>query len=91
MSANTTSSVAPDKAAKPPKDEILALDPNRADAIPSVAEKKPRKKWTEEETQMLVEGCNRWGVGNWKIILNDPTLRFDNRSPVDLKDRLVLE
>lgn len=29
----------------------------------------------------------QWGVGNWKAILNDPELTFDNRSPVDLKDR----
>lgn len=49
--------------------------------------KKLRKKWTQEETQMLVEGCNKHGVGNWKTILNDPELKFDNRSPVDLKDR----
>ncbi|KAG1750478.1 uncharacterized protein EDB91DRAFT_1217164 [Suillus paluster] len=52
-----------------------------------VQQKKPRKKWSEEETQMLVEGCNTWGVGNWKAILKDPKLKFDNRSPVDLKDR----
>ncbi|GLB44333.1 putative myb DNA-binding [Lyophyllum shimeji] len=50
-------------------------------------EKKQRKKWSDEETQMLVSGCNRHGVGNWKTILSDPTLKFDNRSPVDLKDR----
>jgi Myb-like DNA-binding domain len=82
---------------------------------PAPPEKKARKKWTMEETQMLVEGCNRvgllllssllhlvgyrvltfsfrfsqHGVGNWKAILNDPTLHFDNRSPVDLKDRYV--
>ncbi|GJE89123.1 SANT/Myb domain-containing protein [Phanerochaete sordida] len=49
--------------------------------------KKTRKKWTAEETQMLVTGCNKYGVGNWKAILNDPELRFDSRSPVDLKDR----
>ncbi|TFK62088.1 hypothetical protein BDN72DRAFT_903520 [Pluteus cervinus] len=53
----------------------------------TLPEKKPRKKWTPEETQMLVDGCNRHGVGNWKAILSDPTLQFDNRSPVDLKDR----
>ncbi|KAL1740503.1 hypothetical protein HDZ31DRAFT_7525, partial [Schizophyllum fasciatum] len=53
----------------------------------AATEKKPRKRWTPEETQMLVEGCNRHGVGNWKAILSDPTLTFDNRSPVDLKDR----
>ena len=28
-------------------------------------------------------------MGNWKAILNDPSLHFDNRSPVDLKDRSV--
>ncbi|KAF8346500.1 hypothetical protein F5887DRAFT_1281640 [Amanita rubescens] len=50
-------------------------------------EKKPRKKWSPEETQMLVDGCQRHGVGNWKTILSDPDLKFDNRSPVDLKDR----
>ncbi|KAJ3486523.1 hypothetical protein NLI96_g4186 [Meripilus lineatus] len=54
---------------------------------PPPTEKKQRKKWTMEETQMLVSGCNKWGVGNWKAILNDPDLKFDNRSPVDLKDR----
>ncbi|KAH7882756.1 hypothetical protein F5I97DRAFT_1816666 [Phlebopus sp. FC_14] len=52
-----------------------------------IQQKKQRKKWTEEETQMLVDGCNTWGVGNWKAILKDPKLKFDSRSPVDLKDR----
>ncbi|KAJ7687153.1 hypothetical protein B0H17DRAFT_1332545 [Mycena rosella] len=48
--------------------------------------KKARRKWTQEETQMLVAGH---GVGNWKAILSDPNLAFANRSPVDLKDRYV--
>ncbi|THH04136.1 hypothetical protein EW145_g5748 [Phellinidium pouzarii] len=64
-------------------DESKTAD--RASAL--LPEKRQRKKWTEEETQMLVSGCNIWGVGNWKAILNDPSLKFDNRSPVDLKDR----
>ncbi|VDB95382.1 unnamed protein product [Peniophora sp. CBMAI 1063] len=50
-------------------------------------EKKVRRKWTMEETQQLVDGCNKHGVGNWKAILNDPTFSFEGRSPVDLKDR----
>ncbi|KAJ6457618.1 hypothetical protein C8R45DRAFT_563505 [Mycena sanguinolenta] len=50
-------------------------------------EKKVRRKWTPEETQMLVDGCRIHGVGNWKAILSDPSLSFQNRSPVDLKDR----
>ncbi|KDQ23614.1 hypothetical protein PLEOSDRAFT_1026837, partial [Pleurotus ostreatus PC15] len=53
------------------------------------SEKKQRKKWTTEETQMLVDGCNKHGVGNWKTILSDKSLKFDSRSPVDLKDRCV--
>ncbi|KAG6835608.1 hypothetical protein H0H93_016565 [Arthromyces matolae] len=59
---------------------------NGAESEP-FTERKARKKWSDEETQMLVQGCNRHGVGNWKTILSDPTLQFDNRSPVDLKDR----
>ncbi|KAF9450975.1 hypothetical protein P691DRAFT_664168, partial [Macrolepiota fuliginosa MF-IS2] len=66
------------------RDDTGIAGPNSAAPLP---EKKPRKKWSPEETQMLVEGCNRHGVGNWKTILSDPTLKFDNRSPVDLKDR----
>ncbi|CDO68084.1 hypothetical protein BN946_scf184788.g15 [Trametes cinnabarina] len=79
----------------------IASDEQRADGEPSPSaqssqphpphppppEKKQRKKWTMEETQMLVAGCNKWGVGNWKSILNDPEFKFDGRSPVDLKDR----
>ncbi|KIM23582.1 hypothetical protein M408DRAFT_34259, partial [Serendipita vermifera MAFF 305830] len=50
--------------------------------------KKVRKKWTIEETKMLVDGCNKHGVGNWKSMLDDTELKFDiDRTPVDLKDR----
>ncbi|KAJ7222132.1 hypothetical protein GGX14DRAFT_558234 [Mycena pura] len=57
-------------------------------AAPSAApEKKPRRKWSPEETQMLIDGCNKHGVGNWKSILSDTSFSFSNRSPVDLKDR----
>lgn len=62
-------------------------DRDRDDAAPAAPEKKARRKWTAEETQMLVDGCNIHGVGNWKTILSDPNLSFANRSPVDLKDR----
>lgn len=52
------------------------------------AKKKVRKKWTIEETKMLVDGCNKHGVGNWKSMLDDTELKFDiDRTPVDLKDR----
>lgn len=31
----------------------------------------------------------QWGVGSWRAILDDPTLTFQDRSAVDLKDRSV--
>lgn len=70
------------------KGKMRKIAPTAEDEDPTTfQEKKPRKKWSAEETQMLVDGCNRHGVGNWKTILSDPTLKFDSRSPVDLKDR----
>ncbi|KAJ7711399.1 hypothetical protein B0H16DRAFT_1245473, partial [Mycena metata] len=59
-------------------------DEDDEDGVPDGDQK---EKWTPEETQMLVDGCNIHGVGNWKAILSDPNLSFVNRSPVDLKDR----
>ncbi|WFC97940.1 hypothetical protein MYAM1_000660 [Malassezia yamatoensis] len=48
-----------------------------------------KSRWTEDETQALVEGCNKHGVGSWTQILSDAELlpRFSDRTPGDLKDR----
>ena len=48
---------------------------------------KPRKKWTEEETNDLLRGVSRYGVGRWTTILEDPEFKFNNRTAGDLKDR----
>ncbi|MCJ1404203.1 hypothetical protein MMC11_007428 [Xylographa trunciseda] len=49
---------------------------------------RPRKKWTEEETQDLLKGVSKFGPGKWKKILNDQGLNFSaERTTVDLKDR----
>jgi len=50
-------------------------------------QKRLRTKWEQSETADLVDGCYEHGVGAWKKILNDPKYRFQNRTPVDLKDR----
>ncbi|KAL7718274.1 Myb family DNA-binding domain containing protein [Entamoeba marina] len=47
--------------------------------------KKKKRRFSEEETQNLIEGVNRFGVGHWKTILNN--FQFDGRSCVDLKDK----
>lgn len=47
-----------------------------------------RTKWSEEETYCLVKGLDKFGVGKWTRILNDPEYSFQpDRNAVDLKDR----
>ncbi|QSZ31062.1 hypothetical protein DSL72_000623 [Monilinia vaccinii-corymbosi] len=48
---------------------------------------KTRNKWSEEETNNLLLGVHKYGVGKWSDILEDPSFTFNNRSGVDLKDR----
>lgn len=49
--------------------------------------KKQRRKWSESETNNLLIGVSRHGVGKWTSILDDPELKFDGRTAGDLKDR----
>lgn len=46
-----------------------------------------RNKWTEGETNNLLLGVYKHGVGKWADILEDPSFTFNRRSAVDLKDR----
>ncbi|PWN21141.1 hypothetical protein BCV69DRAFT_282639, partial [Microstroma glucosiphilum] len=49
-----------------------------------------RHMWSVDETEALIAGCQKHGVGNWKAILNDADLRprfSTDRNPGDLKDR----
>ncbi|KAL2256365.1 hypothetical protein VTK26DRAFT_1781 [Humicola hyalothermophila] len=48
---------------------------------------KPRKRWSDEETNNLLRGVSRYGVGRWTSILEDPDFEFDGRTAGDLKDR----
>lgn len=48
---------------------------------------KPRRKWTELETNNLLLGVSRHGVGKWTNILEDPDFHFVDRTAGDLKDR----
>lgn len=46
-----------------------------------------RPKWTDAETDELLRGVARFGLGRWKRILNHPDFTFSTRTAVDLKDR----
>ncbi|KAI9675031.1 MAG: hypothetical protein M1817_001437 [Caeruleum heppii] len=48
---------------------------------------RPRKKWSDQETQDLLQGVHKYGIGNWKRIMKDPAFTFYARTSVDLKDR----
>ncbi|KAI1392579.1 uncharacterized protein F4822DRAFT_133120 [Hypoxylon trugodes] len=48
---------------------------------------KPRRKWSEEETNHLLLGVSKHGVGRWTDILEDPDYQFNDRTAGDLKDR----
>ncbi|CAG8441583.1 3117_t:CDS:2 [Ambispora leptoticha] len=48
---------------------------------------RPRRRWTPSETADLIDGCYTHGVGDWAKILHDPKYNFQDRRPVDLKDK----
>lgn len=50
---------------------------------------KKRNKWTEQETKDLLRGVAKFGIGNWKKILECKDYVFRDRTSVDLKDRFV--
>ncbi|KAJ2709220.1 hypothetical protein H4R19_004364, partial [Coemansia spiralis] len=64
-----------------------AADHGRSSTGGSGEMRRMARKWTEEETESLLQGCSKYGVGAWKKILDDPTFAFNNRTSVDLKDR----
>lgn len=46
-----------------------------------------RTKWSQNETEDLLIGVSRFGIGRWKQILECSDFNFQGRTAVDLKDR----
>ena len=46
-----------------------------------------RNKWTDQETDDLLRGVAKFGIGSWKKILMCAEYSFNKRTAVDLKDR----
>ena len=70
-----------------PETDVLT---NKATTAPDQAPTKRGKKrnrWSEQETKDLLVGVSKFGIGNWKKILQSPDFTFHNRTAVDLKDR----
>ena len=65
---------------------------NRKTITPQVKKRRiytrERTRWTEGETEQLVQGLAIYGMGRWKHILDHPEFHFHpSRTHVDLKDR----
>ncbi|KAH7381642.1 hypothetical protein BKA66DRAFT_442046 [Pyrenochaeta sp. MPI-SDFR-AT-0127] len=50
---------------------------------------KKRNKWSETETKHLLIGVSRFGIGNWKKILQDPEFEFNERTAVDCMEQQI--
>ncbi|RYO84779.1 hypothetical protein DL763_007344 [Monosporascus cannonballus] len=82
---------APEIQTGPDDKRVPSPSPDAADKTPTGKAKrraaKPRRKWTEEETNHLLMGVSKHGVGRWTDILADKEYSFNDRSAGDLKDR----
>jgi hypothetical protein len=54
---------------------------------PKRSARKPRRKWSDEETNDLLLGVKKHGFGKWTKIVEDADYHFDDRTAGDLKDR----
>ncbi|KAJ5652205.1 hypothetical protein N7507_009631 [Penicillium longicatenatum] len=70
--------------------------PNEITSTPATGRLSPKtrgrsrknvRKWTEEETNDLLRGVVKCGIGNWTAILAQPELKFNKRTASNLKDR----
>ncbi|RYP65349.1 hypothetical protein DL770_009022 [Monosporascus sp. CRB-9-2] len=82
---------APEIQTGPEDKHVPSPSPDAADKTPTGKAKrraaKPRRKWSEEETNHLLMGVSKHGVGRWTDILADKEYSFNDRSAGDLKDR----
>ncbi|KAI4256571.1 MAG: hypothetical protein L6R42_006138 [Xanthoria sp. 1 TBL-2021] len=68
--------------------ESLGKDNTEKAGSPKRLYLRKRSKWSEVETRNLIKGIDKFGVGKWTKILNDPDYYFsEGRNAIDLKDR----
>ncbi|KAI5286105.1 hypothetical protein KEM54_000064 [Ascosphaera aggregata] len=67
--------------------DVATDDNNLQDSTAKTGSRSVKRKWTDEETNDLLRGVVRCGVGNWKTILTQSDLNFTGRSAMNLKDR----
>ncbi|KAA8550442.1 hypothetical protein F0562_002126 [Nyssa sinensis] len=68
-----------------PKRRIVS--PLKKYEITKLVRRRKIKKWSQLEEDTLRTGVQKYGKGNWKLILNSYRDIFDERTEVDLKDK----
>ena len=71
----------------PPSNTSKPVDKHTNPAEDKANQPRKKNKWTKEETEDLLKGVAKFGVGNWKAILSREEFSFHGRSAIDLKDR----
>ncbi|OII73370.1 telomeric DNA binding protein [Cryptosporidium ubiquitum] len=75
---------------KKKKDDEQQSVPKRASVrksstSPNIGISRQYRRWSDEETNLLIDGVNKFGLGKWRVIL--ATTKLTNRDEVGLKDR----
>ncbi|EEF43178.1 uncharacterized protein LOC8261339 [Ricinus communis] len=63
------------------------VSPLRKYEIQHFAKRRIKRRWSVEEEDALREGVQKYGRGNWKVILSSKRDIFVGRTEVDLKDK----
>ncbi|KAJ9565086.1 hypothetical protein OSB04_001052 [Centaurea solstitialis] len=70
-----------------PSPKKRAVSPLRIYKMGKLARKRKKKRWTTIEEDTLRTGVQKYGKGNWKLILSMYRDIFEDRTEVDLKDK----
>lgn len=70
-----------------PTPKRKAVSPLKKHDPPKFARRRKMKRWTPLEEDTLRTGVGKFGLGNWKLILNAYRSVFEERTEVDLKDK----
>uniref|UniRef100_A0A803PVR5 Uncharacterized protein n=1 Tax=Cannabis sativa TaxID=3483 RepID=A0A803PVR5_CANSA len=70
-----------------PSPKIKVVSPLKKYAPTKILKRRKVKRWSLLEEDTLRDGVNKYGRGNWKLILNSYSDIFEERTEVDLKDK----
>ncbi|KAJ0095969.1 hypothetical protein Patl1_16096 [Pistacia atlantica] len=70
-----------------PSPKRRAVSPLKKHEITKLIRRRKKKRWSLEEEEALRNGVQKYGTGNWKVILKSDPDAFAERTEVDLKDK----